>query len=470
MKSWDWLQLRTALKAKWVWRGTRAHTGRVVTDSRYVQPGDLFFALVGETHDAHTFLVDVMARQAGGVVVHQNLTPEQQESAQRLGVYVLQVDNTIAALNRLASAWRQELRARVVAVSGSNGKTTAKRIIQALLTQKMTGVASPKSFNNNIGMPLTLLDAGVNAEYVVLEVGTNHPGEIAALAEVARPDVAVITSLGLEHLEGLGSLAGVAQEEAAIAEFVPAEGTLIIPAAAPELHAFLKRAVAQRITFGLAGSGADLEATDITMTAAGCTFGFNGRGHYTLPLLGRHNVLNGLAAIAVARRLGLSEELIAAGLTEVKPADMRLELQTLAGHLVINDAYNANPTSMEAALDTLMEFSHPGRKVAVLGDMRELGVQAPQWHRHVGAYAARVGVQVLITAGPLMQEAADAALAQGVSVHACADAPAAGEQLLRVLQPDDLILLKGSRGTRMERALEPLRQQATPSQTLQVMQ
>ena len=276
------------------------------------------------------------------------------------------VEETVAALNRLAAAYRQQVRAKVIAVGGSNGKTTCKRIIHALLAQRFgaaAGHASPKSFNNNIGMPLTLLEVETSHDFVVLEIGTNAPGEIAALGEVCRPDIAVITSVGLEHLEQLGDLEGVAREEASIAPFVAEGGTLVLPADAPELLAAVK-VRAQRILVGHAdtvrtgvNTQIDFVLTEVAESVNGTQFSINGRGAFRVPLLGEHNAMNALMAIAVARRMGLSDEEIAAGLANVLPAEGRLEPMKIGTWSIIHDAYNANPSSMEAALKTFARFA-----------------------------------------------------------------------------------------------------------------
>ena len=483
-------QIRRAAKAKWLGRGTRNFTGRVCTNSTQVQEGDLFVALVGKKHDAHEYLPQVIAKGASGLLVHRELPGggDLLQQAQAGGVAVLQVEDTTAGLNRLAAAYRAELRAKVIAVGGSNGKTTTKRIIHALLSEKYGaagGHASPKSFNNNIGMPLTLLEVEVSHEYVVLEIGTNAPGEIAALGEVARPDIAVITNVGLEHLEKLGDLEGVAREEASIAPFVAETGgTLVLPAEAPELLACLRLSKSQRILVGKAGvgggvnsTGADLVLTDVQETVHGCTFTINGRGGYRLPLLGAHNALNALMAIAVARRLGLSDEQIQAGLNKVTAAPMRLEMLQVGGHYVINDAYNANPSSMAAALETFARLSLPagltggssngggergGRRVAILGDMLELGSASEAMHRNVGAQVAAWRIPVLIAVGPAMQTAADAAAnSGGVMVHRFTDTAMARQGVAALLHPDEVILLKGSRGMALETILEAIGQTAS---------
>lgn len=481
----------------------RRFNGRVATDSRLVREGELFIAIAGKTHDAHAFVPEVIERGAAAVIVHQAPAPEVLIRAQARDVAVLLVDDTVEALNRLAAAYRKVgggtgggMRAKVIAVGGSNGKTTTKRIIHALLTEKFGpegGHASPKSFNNNIGMPLTLLEVEPSHDYVVLEIGTNAPGEIAALGGVCRPDVAVITSVGLEHLEKLGDLEGVAREEASIAPFVAEGGTLVLPTDAPELLVAVRTARAQRILVGRrddapAGAGggtaesnvsiADLMLTDVKETLEGTRFSINGRGNFRLPLLGEHNAMNALMAIAVARRLGVSDEQIMAGLLKVTPAEGRLELLRIGtgeegrGWSIINDSYNANPSSMEAALKTFARLTggrnqarargagQAARRVVILGDMLELGPSSEAMHRSIGGMVAAWEFDLLVAIGPAMRFAADVAEAAGVRVVRFADTAAARAALLRHVEPGDRLLLKGSRGMALETLLMPLREAA----------
>jgi len=459
MKPWEFDNIRRATLGKWLQRGPRAFNGIICTDSRRANEGDLFIAIKGERFDAHDFLPQVFAANVAGVLVGRELSADLLAAAGAQGVTVIQTDDTIVGLNRLAAAYRQEIRAKVIAVGGSNGKTTTKRIIHTLLGQKLRGHASPKSYNNNIGMPLTLLEVEPHHDYVVLEIGTNAPGEIAALAAVARPDVALITSIGLEHLEKLGDLAGVAREEASVAPFITAGGPLILPADGPELLQALRLVTVPRITVGFAGSGADLQATGIIETWDGCDFALNGRGSYHIGLLGRHNAGNALLALAVARRLGLTEEQIAAGLAAVRPEPQRMEKTRAGGHFVLNDSYNANPSSMAAALEMFARLPLPPAatgRVAILGDMLELGESSRMMHHEVGAAVAQLGIPVLIAIGSAMNTAADAASAAGVVVHRFATVAAAGPHVAKLLDPGAAILLKGSHSMALEKLLPAL--------------
>ncbi len=459
MKPWEFDNIRRATLSKWLQRGERAFNGTICTDSRKAKEGDLFIAIHGPTHNAHDFVSQVIAAKVAGVLVSQDISADAIAAAGAQSVTILQTDDTIAGLNRLAAAYRKEIRAKVIAVGGSNGKTTTKRIIHTLLSQKLNGHASPKSFNNNIGMPLTLLEVQPHHDYVVLEIGTNAPGEIAALGDVARPDIALITSIGLEHLEKLGDLEGVAREEAAIVPHIQDGGILIMPADAPELTQALRLATVQRITVGPGGSNADIQVAEIRESLEGSTFSLNDRSTYQLPLLGRHNVSNALLAIAVARRLALSEEQIQAGLAVVKPEPMRLQISQAGGYFVLNDAYNANPSSMAAALETFGNLPSPHgvtRKVAILGDMLELGDSSLAMHCNLGALVGKHHVKMLIAIGPAMHAAAAVAAATGVEVHHFSNTAEARTNVAALLKPGDAILLKGSRGMALEKLLEVL--------------
>jgi len=476
VKPWEIEEVRRAVKGKWLTRGARQFNGRVATDSRKAAEGELFVAIAGKTHDAHAFVRDVIDRKAAAVIVHTEPATEIVALAQSQDVAIIQVDNTVAALNRLAASYRDGggsgggMRARVIAVGGSNGKTTTKRIIHTLLSEKFNGHASPKSFNNNIGMPLTLLEVEQSHDFVVLEIGTNAPGEIAALGEVCRPDIAVITNVGLEHLEQLGDLEGVAREEASIAPFVADGGTLVLPADAPELLQSLKSAKAQRILIGKKDGEAanaleaDLMVTDVVESMTGTTFSINGRGTFRLPLLGEHNAVNALMAIAVARRLGMTDEQIAAGLLKVTPAEMRLEPTRAGNWQVINDAYNANPSSMEAALRTFARLKNDKwagvRRVVILGDMLELGPSSETMHRLVGGMVAAWKFDLFIAIGPQMKFAAPVAEASAVRTRHFADTATARAEIVGLLKPGDQILLKGSRGMALETLLDAMRNSA----------
>jgi UDP-N-acetylmuramoyl-tripeptide--D-alanyl-D-alanine ligase len=419
----------------------------VCTNSRELVSGSLFIALRGERFDGHDFLAGAAVAGAVAALV------EKPPATALPGVHLLIVPDTYAALGDLARFVRRQLRGSVIAVAGSNGKTGTKLLIDAALRGKLRGSASPKSFNNHVGVPLTILPADPMQDYLVLEIGTNHPGEVAALADISRPDIAVITNAGAEHLEGLGDLDGVRRENASIITGMNADGLLVVNGDDSALLDAISSHVGQTITFGFKTSN-DLFAADVRCDEAGVRFKLNGRREAFIPLLGAHTACNALAAIAVARRLGLSDNDILAGLARATGPDMRLQLQRFGPVTVLNDAYNANPNSMRAALETLATLATADRRVAVLGDMLELGPTSEQFHRDLGTMAATgVKPHVLACVGPQSRWTAQAARDAGLSDDAVLhypDAAAAAVGVPGLLRPGDLVLLKASRGTKLE--------------------
>lgn len=453
----------------------------VSIDSRTVLPGQVFVALPGERFDGHDYLAQAALAGSPLLVVEREVDAASLVDDRGRPAGVVRVASTRKALGKLAAAYRRHLGARgtkVVAVCGSNGKTTTVRLIDAALSEKLRGSASKKSFNNDIGVPLTLLAARPGQQYVVCEVGTNAPGEIAALGAIVRPDIAVIVSIGREHLEKLDDLHGVAREEAAILQHVAGGGgsggggLVVATGDSPELDPLLRvPPPTTLLRFGRA-ERCDLRLTGVVLDPNGVRFGINGRGEWAVPLAGAHNAANAVAAIAVARRLGLDDAAIARGLASVRPEEMRWATQSVGGATVINDAYNANPDSMAAAIATFAALhSGAGRRVLVLGDMLELGGAAAAEHERLGtAIGAGRACDVLVTLGPLAKGLAEAARraggqhwaersrdgrARSVNVFDLADdAGIAGAA--SIIAPGDTVLLKGSRGLRLERVLKAL--------------
>ncbi|MBM4108338.1 MAG: UDP-N-acetylmuramoyl-tripeptide--D-alanyl-D-alanine ligase [Phycisphaerae bacterium] len=441
-------------------------------DSRACGPGQVFFALRGERADGHSFLPDAAAAGAAlAVVTSPEALPEGWRA--RIGpMAVLHTPDSGAALLRLAAAHRRRLDStRVIAVGGSNGKTTTVRLLSAVLGSTLRGSASIKSFNNAVGVPLTILGANRSHQYLVCEVGTNAPGEIAPLAQVIAPDLAVITSVGREHLEGLATLAGVAAEEASLLGGLVPGGLAVLPAGVEALAGPARKRLAQvagatAVTFGF-GEDADLRVTDCAherREGGVCLrFRVNAREWYDVPLAGRHNALNATAALAVARRLGVAPDAAREGLRRVEPAELRMQVArvpVLGGRVeVFNDAYNANPESMLAALETFAELAGGStRRVAILGDMLELGDAAPDLHREIGeAIAAGDRADLVVTVGPLAGFIAERLSRSWpaeriVPIEDPAHAPSAA----RLLRAGDAVLLKGSRRMALERVAAAL--------------
>ncbi len=325
----------------------------VSTDSRRIAPGDLFVAVRGPRFDGHDFVGVALSAGASAALVSQAPAADSLPSGRPVGL--IYVRDTMAALGRLAEWHRRRLPAAVVAVTGSNGKTTTKAMIAHLMARDRRVVASPKSFNNAIGLPLTVLSADLATDLLVCEIGSNAPGEIAALGRIASPDIAVIVTIGRTHLERLGSLEGVAAEKASLLGALARGGVGIINCDRPQLLAAARGYKGNRITFG-ADPHADLVLSDLETTARGIRFRVNRTDRVSLPLLGRHNAVNALAAIAVARRLGLSVSEAADRLSDFALPPMRLEKVRVGRITLINDAYNANPESMAAALEVLADL------------------------------------------------------------------------------------------------------------------
>jgi len=470
-------EVRQAIHGYRLAAGSPVTVSTLSTDTRTAAPGDLFVAIRGRNFDGHVFLPQ--AAQAGCVaaVVHLDGEPRP-EVARRFRGGVIGVPDTVKALGDLAGRQRATMRAVVVGVTGSNGKTTVKRMIDHILSKRLRGACSPKSFNNQIGVPLTLLEADGGEDYVVCELGTNAPGEIAALTAIARPNVAVITSVSHTHLAGLGSLDKVIAEKASILARMPGDALAVVWADNPTLvrlagsymPAAGKQAGGRRmVTFGQA-DGADLRMTGYQSTGRGQRFQINGREWVELGLPGRHNASNALAAIAVARRFGFSREDAAAALADFKGVAMRLEWMDLptgarppaagrpdqaglGGITLINDAYNANPASMLAAAQVLSDVA-ARRRVLVAGDMGELGEQAEELHLGTGRQIADTRVDLLIGVGPLGRYIAEGAARAGLETAEFDTIEAAGEALARTLQPGDAVLIKASRAARMERIVD----------------
>lgn len=478
MSFWTPDTIRAACAGTWIARPPAHRRGSEVvrglsTDSRTIAPGQAFLALRGGRFDGHAYLRDAVRSGASMLIVD---TPGAVPHGGFLGpdggpapVAVLRVADTGKALLKLAAAYRRTLETtKVIAVAGSAGKTTTTRLIDALLSSRLRGSASPRSYNNAVGVPLTILGAQSSDQYLICEVGTNAPGEIAVLGQIVEPDLAVITSIGREHLEGLGSIEGVVKEEAAILSYLRPGGAAVATADAPGLEEYLK-CVPNVVTFGRS-ERADLRLTSVEHVGegegGGVRFTVNDRATYRVPLLGEHNALNALAAIAVAKRLGIPDEVIADALAAARGPEMRLERLSIAGIEVINDAYNANPESTLAALRTLAQVGRSARRrVAVLGDMLELGQAAPDAHREIGQAVLELGTIDLVvivghlglyTAERLCREPDGWSDERYVLVSDLDRGQAAG--IAALLRPGDMVLLKGSRRMRLERVVEALKE------------
>lgn len=412
--------------------------GRVWTDTRTVQPGDLFVALRGPNFDGHDFLRAAVDAGAGGVVVADAAR------GANLGVPVYAVNDTTRALGALGRFRRRAWNGPVIGVVGSNGKTSTKELVRAALESRLEVHASAANFNNLIGVPLTLLAIPDHADVAVVEMGTNHPGEIAALRAIVEPDIVVVTSVAEEHLEGLGDLAGVMREELSACDGVP---LAIVPASQPEVAAEARRRAAHVVAAGL--DTGDWRAESWSLDADGFGSARVNGVDAKPPARGAHHLRNAMLALAAADACGIAVADAAAGLAAARMPAMRGSVERLGRALLINDAYNANPDSMLAALALLSRVGEGRQRVAVLGSMLEMGAHTERVHDAVARAALESPVELLVGIGefaPAFRRAG----APPSRVIMASDVQSAWAALAPRLQPDAAILLKGSRGVRLE--------------------
>ncbi|MDQ3198941.1 MAG: UDP-N-acetylmuramoyl-tripeptide--D-alanyl-D-alanine ligase [Verrucomicrobiota bacterium] len=428
---------------------------RLSTDSRSTQPGDLFVALAGDNFDGHKFVNDAFLRGAAGVVVEKKWSGKTPPD-----FALLRVTDTLAAYQQIAAQYRRSLGLKVVAITGSNGKTSTKDFTASVLGHRFQVTKTEGNFNNHIGLPRTMLEASAEDEIGVWEIAMNHPGEIAPLAKLAQPDIAIITNVGIAHLEFMGTRAAIAQEKGELAAAISVQGTVILNRD-DEFADTIAPRTAGRVIFAGIERG-DVQARDIVQTAGGAEFTVTEgahRCHTVLPVPGRHMVLNALLAIAAGRLFGLSLEECAAGLAAAPVTKARLQIKNIRGVQFIDDSYNANPDSTKAALRTLAELETDGQRIAILGQMAELGVESGQGHREVGEVAASLGIDRLIALGEGSAEIAKAAQAHGLTNSSTvASAAAVADLLAEIARPGDLVLIKGSRAARTELVLEEFAQ------------
>lgn len=444
----------------------------VVIDSRLARPNSLFVALAGERTDGHNYVAHAFSRGAVAALIehpvagpYRTLDPKQPghqaPPAADEPVCIL-VDNTLQALQQIAGAWRARFSPRVVGVTGSVGKTTTKEMIANVLSGRYVTLKNEGNLNNEIGLPLTLLQIDERHERVVLEMGMYALGEIAQLCRLARPHIGVITNVGPVHLERLGSIERIAQAKAELVEALPADGVAVLNADDPLVLAMANKTRARVFRYGLA-PGNDLWADEITGEGLeGIRFRFHHGGdvlHVRVPLLGRHSVHTALRAAAVGLLEGLSWEEIVSGLQDVGAQLRLIAVRGLHGATLLDDTYNASPASSLAALNLLADLSvDGGRRIAVLGDMLELGSYEEEGHRLVGARAADV-VDFLVTVGGRARWIADEAIAAGLSGHkvdAVETVQAALADLRAMIGPGDVVLVKGSRGARLDEIVNEL--------------
>ncbi len=435
----------------------QASLAGVCADSRSIKPGEVFFALRGERHDGHQFVPEAVSRGARAVVVKRKV-----HGINDISISVIKVRDTLRSLGDLANFWRRAHPIPLVAITGSNGKTTTKEMLAEILAERYKVLKNPGNFNNLIGLPLSLLKLNSRDQVAVLEMGMNRKGEIRRLAQIAEPNIGILTNISPVHLEGLRSLRGVSEAKGELLEVMGKGGKIVFNADDPMVVELSKRFRGKRTSFGIKNP-ADWAATEIRTERGKIAFLLNGpvgETSISLRLIGKHQVYNALAAAAAASHLGVGLEEIKKALEAFQPPSMRMELVTLGKDIkIINDAYNANPKSMEVALSTLEEMKG-GRKIAVLGDMWELGDYAVQAHIEIGHRVKKAGVKVLFLLGKLAPFVAKGAMEAGMDPEAIfigKDHREIGHHLSLSLKEGDWVLIKGSRIMKMEGIIETLR-------------
>src|SRR5437016_7038713 len=424
---------------------------KVSTDSRTIKPGELFVALRGENFKGHDFIEAGAKAGATGALVDLNWAGNVPNN-----FALLRATDTLQAYQTLAANYRRSLTLKVLAITGSNGKTSTKDFAASVLARRFRVTKTEGNFNNHVGLPRTILEATSEDEVAVWEIGMNHPGEIAALSRIAAPDAAIITNIGVAHIEFMGSREAIAAEKGALAETIEAQGTVILNADDPFSEGIAARTRAKVVFAGT--TGGTVRAIEIRQSAEGSEFTIVEGAHRCraqLLVAGTHMVQNALLAVAAGRAFGLSIEECAAGLAAAPLTKARLQIKEIGGVQFLDDSYNANPDSMRAALRTLVELDAEGKRIAVLGEMRELGAESARAHREVGETAATLGVNQLITIGDAAELIAEGARKSGLDKVLSARSTGEAAKLLgEIADPGDLVVIKGSRAARTEEVIE----------------
>lgn len=428
----------------------------VSTDTRTIEPGDCFFAIQGPNFDGHDYLAEAFEKNASCAVISKSI-----DELKLTKKPLLKVRDTINALGSLALHYREKMNFKVIAITGSAGKTTTRQIIHTVLAQRFYAHQSPKNFNNNIGLPLTILSADPDTEIIVAELGSNQTGEISYLSNIARPDIALITNIRPAHLAGFGYLGAIIKEKASITDGLRKNGMLIVKAGFKKrLEPFIDKNI-NCITFGTSESS-DINAKNISLAGTASCFTIDNTT-VELPLPGKANLRNALAAWAVCRQFGIKIDEFARAIKTIKPIPMRTEIIQLGNLTILNDCYNANPASMKNALQILptLNTNKNRRLVFICADMNELGQHAKSFHKKLGKNIANANIDLLLTVGTLSKITAGAAkksAEQKLKIKSFHDTYSACNNLQKFIKDSDIILVKGSREAKLELAVEKLKQ------------
>ena len=430
----------------------------ISTDTRSIKQGEIFFALEGENYDGHKFVEQAIHNGAAGAVISSGKKAAYSFHNGFKKCALLEVADTLTALGELAKFYRNSLPASFIAVTGSNGKTTTKDMAYHVLRNFKSVSRSRKSFNNLIGVPLTIFETETAHDFCIVEMGTNAPGEIKRLSEIIFPDFTILTNISHAHLEGLENIEGVASAKSEFIENMAEDGTLITNADDDWCDQIANRFNGKVISFGF-NQSADIKASNVKRDDSGFVFTVNDSLTVNLPVFGKHNIYNALAVIAMCDTVGVGIEVICDKFMDFKLPPMRMEKQICGGIVVVNDGYNSNPSSMSSALDEFSQLMTSGRKVLICGDMLELGNYAERLHKEVGAKVANANIDVLWTVGPLSRFVAEEAIANGMmreNILSCETSEEMCSFVVSQLRKDDTVLIKGSRRMKLECVLRQI--------------
>ena len=425
----------------------------ISTDTRSLEKAELFLALTGRQFDGHDFVKEAIAGGVRYFIISdmKKISAESKRSAN----FIL-VEDTLKAYGDLAKYYRQKFKIPAIAITGSSGKTTVKELAAHILSQRFQVLKNRGTENNLIGVPKTLLQLEKTHEVMVLEMGTSSPGEIERLSSIIAPHIGIVTQIGLAHLEGLFTQEGIKEEKLQVLNYIERGGVLILNGPDPFLKD-VKSGVHKILRAGFSKEDNEVWAEQIWCHETGSSFYLNGKDLCETPLIGRHNVLNCLYAVLVAMELGVELPLIQKALSSFKPITGRLSVKSFDGIQFLDDTYNSNPSSFRASLETLKEFKMRGRKIVVCGDMLELGDTAEELHREIGGFIADSLFDYVIASGPLSKSLVDEALKKGFDpkrIFHVSDSAEAGKICREIAQSGDLVLVKGSRGMKMEKVFE----------------
>ncbi len=427
----------------------------VSTDSRNIRAGEIFFALKGDNHDGHEYVREALKKGAAGAVI------EDGARAHNDGKLFIQVPSTLKALGDLACEWRKSFpELKLAAITGSNGKTTTKEMAWSIVSLGYPTLKNTGNFNNLIGLPLTLFMLDASYKAAVVELGMNDFGEIGRLAEIALPDTGAITNIGRAHLEKLGGLEGVARAKGELVEGFRGDRVFVVNADDPRIVGIAANTDCRKITYGMVSKEADLTASDVEQDGfSGINFRMRAEGSefpVRINCIGMHNVMNALCASGIALSFGCGKDEITEGLRGFTPAHMRLEvLESPHGFRVINDTYNANPDSMRSAVSELIRLKGKGKAIAVLGDMLELGASGDSEHLGLGEYLSAARVDYVVACGNFGRKILEGA-GSGANCFYAESHDEAARTVIAIAKPGDLVLVKGSRGMRMEEVTKRL--------------